>query len=78
MVVVVVAGVQEGGHAVLQGVEAGLEREQLVAGDHVVVVEVAPLPDGGVGPAQALVADRGLLRHRQGYDIQMKTRQTRS
>jgi hypothetical protein len=65
VVVVLVAVVEEGRDAVLQRHEGCADREELVARDRTVVwvtVEVAPLPDGGVGPAAGHVA-LGLAFH---------------
>lgn len=60
MVIVGVAGLQEGRNAVLQTDKRGTNREELVPGDGAVrvPVQIAPFPDGGIGPATGHVGLR--------------------
>ena len=58
MVSFLVTRVKEGGQAVLQSVQGGLEWEQLVSGDSIVMVmlvQVTPLPQRCIAPPSALV-----------------------
>ena len=65
MVHILITGVQEGGQAVLQGVQGCLEWEKLVSGHNIVMwmlVQVTPLPYCSIAPFSALVSLSLLLQ----------------